>query len=178
MSRQVHRAAHERVWVNQAVGWTCTLAMGGPWWLFRRAHLMHHARTDTPEDPERYGHGTVWPLPLRWMTGNWSYYRLFPILPRREKAACVAAVAVIAGMVLYAPVAVGLAWILPMQVATGLFAINTVFLPHGRYRDVVMSTFPVITGFHDDHHARPAYPWHQYPALHTWRAERTLELAA
>lgn len=161
----IHHALHPRRWLNDLLGWIMTPLVGGPFWVYKRAHLAHHARSDQPDDPERwaYAHGPL--LPLCWITGNLSYYAILREAPRREWVASAALLLLAALGCWLWPRELLLGWVLPMQIATSTFAFATVFLPHGPWREFALSRVPLVTGYHLSHHARPAYPWHQYHSL-------------
>lgn len=161
----IHYAAHPNRRVNEIVGWVTTWLVGGPLWVYKRAHLAHHARSDQPDDPERWGYAHGLWLPFCWLTGNLSYYAILREAPRREWIA--------SALVLGSYVALGVAWprelllgwLLPMQIAAASFAFATVYLPHGPWRELALRHIPLVTGYHHAHHARPAHPWHQYHSL-------------
>ena len=68
----------------------------------------------------------------------------------------------ILSLVALCPQQVFWSWLVPMQIGVAWFAFTTVYLPHGRYAAWIMNHAPAITGFHDDHHKMPQYPWYQY----------------
>lgn len=162
----IHRAAHRNRRVNSAVGWVATWLFGAAFPVFKKGHLSHHARSEKPDDIERHAYRTTWQLPFRWVASNWMYYIVWPQLNRRERMQTVAVLAGYAALLVAAPVPVLLGWVIPMQLATAAFSFHTVWLPHGPLKAVALAWFPAATGYHADHHARPAYPWHQYRQLH------------
>ncbi len=168
----IHFAAHADVKTNTRVGWLASLACGVPFPMLANNHLRHHRLVDTAQDPERFCLGPAWQLLVRWPAMLGFYY--LDTWPRLQVRARVQAVVYLVSVVLLvtvAPVLLTL-WVLPLLLAATLFACFTVWLPHGPLGAFVMKVAPALTGFHDDHHARPAFPAHQYGALHRWHQSR------
>ena len=71
----VHEAVHDNLapgaprqrWINTLVGWLGALALGISWPLLMRGHVLHHAHTNTPEDPDIYVKGTLGQLMVKWL---------------------------------------------------------------------------------------------------------------
>lgn len=61
----VHEAIHDNLvpgnqklrWINPLVGWIGALALGYNWPSLMRSHVLHHAHTNTDEDPDIYVKG-------------------------------------------------------------------------------------------------------------------------
>lgn len=61
----VHEAIHDNLvpghprlrWLNPVVGWIGALALGYNWPSLMRSHVLHHAHTNTDEDPDIYVKG-------------------------------------------------------------------------------------------------------------------------
>lgn len=164
----IHSAAHGNHRLNSVVGWVASVACGVPFPMLMNNHLRHHRHVDTAADPERFCLGPAWQLPVRW-PGMLAFYYLdtFPRLSRRARTQSVVFLASLVIAVVLVPQLMTL-WVLPLIGAATVFACFTVWLPHGPLGDVVMSLAPGLSGYHDDHHARPAFPAHQYRALHQW----------
>jgi hypothetical protein len=58
------------------------------------------------------------------------------------------------------PLLVG--WLLPVGIAVIWFGFTTVYAPHSAHRRRLMRYFNFHSGYHDDHHRDPRYPFHQY----------------
>lgn len=164
----IHSAAHGDHRLNSVVGWMASVACGVPFPMLMNNHLRHHRHVDTAADPERFCVGPAWQLPMRW-PGMLAFYYLdtWPRLSRRAQTQSVVFLSSLVIAVAVVPQLVTL-WVLPLVGAATLFACFTVWLPHGPLGDVVMRLAPGLTGYHDDHHARPAFPAHQYRALNRW----------
>ena len=71
----VHRTAHRRRWVNDAMGWLPALMLTFTYPVFRICHLQHHAHTNDPElDPDHSvarRPGWLRPLWLLWTAVNY-----------------------------------------------------------------------------------------------------------
>lgn len=168
----IHFAAHADVKTNVRVGWLASLACGVPFPMLANNHLRHHRLVDTAQDPERFCLGPVWQLLVRWPAMLGFYY--LDTWPRLQRSARFQAIAYLASVVMLVTVAPALLvlWVLPLLFAATLFACFTVWLPHGPFGAFVMKVAPALTGFHDDHHARPAFPAHQYAELNRWNRSR------
>lgn len=172
----VHGAAHGDKRFNRWVGEAACTVQGVPWPIFRKAHLLHHGKTMKAGDPDLWCHHGSWQLPLRWATGNLNYYRVLPLLPRSAWVQGGVQLGVMVAAAVFAPRLFLLGWLVPAQAAIFVFAVFTAWLPHGVFGisvDVEPASTPsrgswalqLLTLFHEDHHRRPAYPFHQYPAL-------------
>ncbi len=164
----IHSAAYGNQRINSLVGWVASVACGVPFPMLMNNHLRHHRHVDTAADPERFCLGPAWQLPVRW-PGMLAFYYLdtWARLSRRARTQSVVFLSSLVIAVALVPQLVTL-WVLPLIGAATLFACFTVWLPHGPLGDVVMRLAPGLSGYHDDHHARPAFPAHQYRALHRW----------
>ena len=168
----IHFAAHADVKMNVRVGWLASLACGVPFPMLANNHLRHHRLVDTAQDPERFCLGPAWQLLVRWPAMLGFYYLdTWPRLQARARVQAVAYLVSVVVLVTAAPVLLVL-WVLPLLFAATLFACFTVWLPHGPLGAFVMKVAPGLTGFHDDHHARPAFPAHQYGQLNRWHRQQ------
>ena len=157
----VHRSAHQSLLVNNVVGWTSTALFALPFSLMRKAHLSHHRRAGQHDDIERFGYQKSWSLPLGVIFGNLFFYGYFPKCNFREKLTAVFTIALTAGSILVFGETVLLGWVLPMQLVIALGMFTNIYLPHGPFAKWIDSNIPFLTGFHEEHHAMPGYPWHQ-----------------
>jgi hypothetical protein len=123
--------------------------------------LSHHAREGKPDDIEQFAYRPGWKLPLGLLFGNWFYYSVWPKCSRRERSTAVAAVIASTALLLLWPRPMLLGWFVPMQLVVCFTMVTNIYLPHGRFANWVMTHIPFLTGYHEDHHALPSYPWHQ-----------------
>lgn len=157
----VHSTAHGNRWINKSVGWTSCLVLGIPFTVIRRAHLSHHARVSKHDDFERFAYVPSWILPVRWVFGNLCYYAIFTKCTLVERVMAGATLAGIGFLLLASPEVVFFGWLLPVQTTWLIFMVLTVYLPHGVFANWINEHIPFVTGFHEDHHRIPSYPWHQ-----------------
>ena len=54
-------------WVNSAVGWIGALGLGYNWPVLMRTHALHHAHTNTDDDPDIVVKGTFAALVMKWV---------------------------------------------------------------------------------------------------------------
>lgn len=74
----VHEAIHDNLvpghprlrWLNPVVGWIGALALGYNWPSLMRSHVLHHAHTNTAEDPDIYVKGGFGALLFKTLTLN------------------------------------------------------------------------------------------------------------
>jgi beta-carotene hydroxylase len=72
----VHEAVHGNIvardrryfWVNTFVGWIGAIGLGIGWPLLQRTHVLHHAHTNTDQDPDIEVKGTFARLIGKWLT--------------------------------------------------------------------------------------------------------------
>jgi fatty acid desaturase len=157
----LHGSAHDNPKLNRLVGWFGTAVFAIPYPVVRRAHLSHHARTGRPDDIERFAYRPGWTMPLRWAFGNLMYYTVLPKCSAQERTLAVGTLITVSGLLILWPAATAIGWLLPMQTAVFIFMFATIYLPHGRFAAWVNEVIPVVTGFHESHHAQPFFPWHQ-----------------
>jgi beta-carotene hydroxylase len=177
-------------WVHTAVGMACA----APLWMFyhhhRRSHFLHHAKANTPEDPDLYAMGSfarVFFVKIPWTLVNYfnpiQLYRecLRFRLSDRERRITMALFAVYA-MIATAIIAAGfgyqllLLWVVPWFVGNLLMLTAFGWAPHhdhsetGRYRDTRISLFPgadllyLYQNLHLVHHMLPSIPFYHYRA--------------
>jgi beta-carotene hydroxylase len=195
----VHEAVHSNIssrhkgwrWVDGLIGRIACV----PLWLFfthhKRAHMVHHARTNEDDDPDIYARGgflgwCLYRLPLT-LLGYFNplqlrrecrRFGLTPAQTRRTMASFAAYTAVPLALV-----ALGLGrellllWLLPWWI--GQFVMLTFFtwIPHydhhatGRYRNTRVSLWPggnfLLQGqnYHLIHHLIPSVPYYRYEAV-------------
>jgi fatty acid desaturase len=71
----VHESIHDNLapghprlrWLNAVVGWIGALGLGSNWPLLMRTHALHHAHTNTDEDPDIHVKGTLAQLLVKWL---------------------------------------------------------------------------------------------------------------
>lgn len=162
----IHSAAARDFRLNRALGWLASIGCGVPFVVLSSNHLRHHRHVGTASDPERFILGPAWQLPLRGPAMLLFYYvESWSVLNARARAQVVGfALAVVAAVAVFPQLLV--VWVAPLAFAAFLFATFTVWLPHGPLAGWVMRVAPALTGYHDDHHARPAVPALQYGELH------------
>jgi fatty acid desaturase len=195
----LHEAAHRSIararWVNEVVGRLAGVLLVAPFSAARLFHLEHHKHTNDPDaDPDHYsGRGARWALPLRWLTQDLHYYRLYvgrfrsrPISERIEVLATLGAF--VLAYVLLAARGYGrealLFWVLPARFAIGVLAFAFDWLPHRPHVitskvDRLRATharegivrYVVLFGqsMHLVHHLYPGVPFYQYGKV--WRAK-------
>ena len=157
----VHGSAHDSPWVNRLVGWFGTAVFAIPYPVVRRAHMSHHARPGRLDDIEQFAYRPGWTIPFRWAFGNIMYYAILPKCTAGERVLAVGTLITVGSLLLIWPGAIAIGWLLPMQTTAFIFMFSTIYLPHGRFAAWVNKVIPVVTGFHESHHAQPFYPWYQ-----------------
>jgi fatty acid desaturase len=194
----LHDAIHSAIvprrkgfrWINTAVGMACAAPI---WMVFhhhRKSHFVHHAKANTPEDPDLYAKGSfarVFFLQIPWTLLNyfnpvqlWRECRRFR-LPAGERALCMALFALYAAIALaavlggHAEAFVAL-WLIPWFVGNLVMLTTFGWAPHhdhsetGRYRDTRISLFPggdllyLGQNLHLIHHMLPSVPFYRYRA--------------
>ena len=73
----VHEAVHGNIvardrrlfWVNTLVGWIGAIGLGIGWPLLQRTHVLHHAHTNTDQDPDFDVKGSLARLIGKWLKG-------------------------------------------------------------------------------------------------------------
>lgn len=63
-------------WLHDVFGWIGALGLSSPYPLLRRSHLLHHAHTNTAEDPDLLVKG-----PFRALIVKWLMLSLFSLTP-------------------------------------------------------------------------------------------------
>lgn len=157
----VHRSAHYNLAINNWVGWISTGLFALPFPLMRRAHLSHHAHAGSNDDIEKFAYRSSWRLPFGVIFGNLFFYTHFRKCNSFEKQTAFLMALLIITLVAISPTTMLLGWVLPMQLVFGLGMFTNIYLPHGHFHKWVETHIPFITGFHEDHHAMPSFPWHQ-----------------
>ena len=157
----VHFSAHSVPQVNRWVGWIGSVLLGMTFPVIRRSHMQHHRAADHSHDTEAFVYRSALTLPLRLLVANLACYRSLVAATRREQAQGVFLLFTIAIALVLKPGLSLFAWIIPMQIAVGLFALNTVYLPHGPFARWLHLKLPSVTGFHWHHHCMPQLPWYQ-----------------
>jgi fatty acid desaturase len=169
----VHESVHDNLvpgfpklrWLNSVVGWEGALGLGYNWPSLMRSHVVHHARTNTDEDPDIWVKGGFAELILKALVGGIVQtlplfllrhlspldYKLQAAHLRGAETTQADAVTVGALLLLVASIVTGhfLAWLcllfIPTRVATVLLAVYFQWLPHHpfdqteRYRNTRIS---------------------------------------
>ena len=159
----VHGALNRDRRVSDAIAWVMGSITVLPVPLLRQAHLKHHERVGREDDPEFVVYGATLPALLLRLP-------LVPLYYLREvrHLGTAAALGVVLHFVAWAalvatfgaPLVVG--WLLPVGLAVVWFGFTTVYVPHSAHRKRLMPYFNFHSGYHDDHHRDPRYPFHQY----------------
>ncbi len=157
----LHSTAHPNRLANKVVGWIGTQMFAVPFPVVRRAHLSHHAKEGADDDIEQFAYNRGPTLPIRILFGNWMYYEYLPKCPKKDWVLAAATVMVTFFLFMFFPRQTFLGWFLPMQTGTCYIMVTTIWIPHGPYSKWWMDNMPFVTGFHEDHHAQPNYPFHQ-----------------
>ncbi len=169
----VHRVLVRHRGTNQLMGFLFGLMVGLPFPLLQKAHLHHHRRVGFEDDPE----AVVYRTPFRWL---WLRLPLVPVYYLRtlkqltflELFATALHLSIVAGVIaggLMSGIPVLQAWALPALGAVMWFGFTTVYVPHGPESQRWMKWFTAHSGWHDDHHADPRYPFAQYAQLRAFR---------
>jgi fatty acid desaturase len=177
-------------WINTAVGMACAAPIWMAFHHHRKSHFVHHAKANTPEDPDLYAKGSfarVFFFQIPWTLLNyfnpvllWRECQRFR-LPAGERALCMALFAVYAAIALaailggHAEAFVAL-WLIPWFVGNLVMLTTFGWAPHhdhsetGRYRDTRISLFPggdllyLGQNLHLIHHMLPSVPFYRYRA--------------
>ncbi len=157
----VHGSAHNNRLLNEMVGWVSTATFGLPFSIMRRAHLSHHVREGRPDDIEQFAYRPGCQLPFGLLFGNWLFYLILPKCNRADRAIAGTMITSTILLLLLCPRTLFLGWLVPMQLVVCFGMVTNIYLPHGRFARWFSQRTAFVTGFHDDHHAMPGYPWHQ-----------------
>ena len=169
----VHDAVHgvllRDARANQLAGFIMSLGIGLPFAVLQHTHLHHHRTVGTEHDPERVLYGaSPWGLPLLLPVVPALYARfLMRLHTRALLLTAVHCTAVGAALVFSGPHLV-IYWAIPAALATGWFGFTTVYVPHCQHRGVLMRYMCAHSGYHDDHHRDPRFPFSQYVPLRAW----------
>jgi fatty acid desaturase len=172
----VHESVHDNLvpgfpklrWLNNVVGWEGALGLGYNWPALMRGHVVHHARTNTHEDPDIWVKGGFAELILKALVGG--IVQTLPLFLLRylsppdynmqaahlrgteETQADAVTMAVL--LLLVASLVTGhfLDWLfllfIPTRIATVMLAVYFQWLPHHpfdhteRYRNTRISLWP------------------------------------
>ncbi|MBX3486260.1 fatty acid desaturase [Phenylobacterium sp.] len=154
----VHESVHGNVvarptslnWVNTVVGWIGSLGLGMGWPQLQRGHLLHHAHTNTDQDPDIGVKGTFAALLVKWIIGiplnMLPMFTLAIIMPKRwaylrktltpGELVAISAVGVAQIALLVAAVATGYfeqwlwLWLVPKAIASIILMTFFSWLPH------------------------------------------------
>lgn len=157
--------------IGELAGVLLALAVCLPFPLLRRAHMRHHAHLYRDTDPERVVYALspkallsgLLLIPARYLQ-NWH------LLRASERRTTLAALTTITALATILSARFGLgatlrAWLVPTALSIAWFGFMTVYAPHSAYRDKLMPYLTEHSGWHDDHHRAPQYPFNQYIEL-------------
>ncbi len=171
----VHGVLLRRRQLGDAGAWLLSLVIGLPFPLLKHAHLKHHRRVGHADDPEAAVYrASPFTLALR-----------LPIIPllylrslRDMRSGAVVLTAAHLTLVtttmgwLGAPGVLG--WGAPALLAIAWFGFTTVYVPHGPFARPLMAWLGAHSGWHDDHHRDPRFPFHQYAAVRAFHLDHDL----
>jgi fatty acid desaturase len=180
----VHRVLLRHQGANDALATVLAACAVLPFPLLRSAHLRHHQTVGRPSDPEAVIYDAA-PLRLllRLPLVPLYYLRELRYLSSGARLGIAAHCAAWMALAALGGEALALGWLLPVGVAMVWFGFTTVYVPHCANRRRLMRYFNFHSGYHDDHHRDPRYPFHQYFQLRlnglerlglapSWRYER------
>ena len=176
----VHGVLLRRRWASQGAAWILSLVICLPFPLLQAAHLKHHGRLGRDDDPEAIVYDVSLPLLLvRLPFIPFFYLRSLRGMGGAAIAFTFLHLATVATLML-AVDDVALGWALPVLLAITWFGFTTVYVPHGPLAARLMPWLRANSGWHDDHHRDPRYPFHQYAAVRAFHlvndAQRGLDV--
>ncbi len=195
----VHDASHSAVvprlkplrWVNALIGTVSAFPIFMFFYHHRKSHFIHHARTNEPEDPDKFAMGgflevffvkTPWSL-INQLNGVKLYQACKALnLSSFQRRSTMAQYALTVALLVGLPAAgYGWAlltlWLIPWFVGELLMEVAFGWFPHydnsetGRYRDTRISLFPggdilyLYQNLHLIHHMLPVVPFYRYRAV-------------
>lgn len=162
--------------LNQWASGVFGLLLWMPFPLLQRAHLEHHRRVGSPDDPEHIIYDAApWQLPWRLVLVPALYLRSMGELPRSKQIAVTAQLVASVGVLVVGGGALAAAWLIPLVLAVAWFGFTTVYVPHSRYADRLMPWLDWHSGWHVDHHFDVRYPYPQYVEIRLWRVAHGLQ---
>jgi beta-carotene hydroxylase len=185
LHESVHRLVHKNRVLNDILGWPTAMVFTVTQTTFRAVHLMHHSKTNDPEqDPDfAVGQGPWWQRPARVLSPLWEYrvkyYRNRLWRERWELAVQLAFDAALIGVIALCA-ATGhfgdllVLWLAPALISVAFLAYTFDYLPHKPYdsRERFLDTraYPsrvlnvVLLGqnYHLIHHAWNTIVWYRY----------------
>jgi beta-carotene hydroxylase len=195
----LHDASHSAIvprlkslrWVNTFIGTISAFPIFMYHYHHRKSHFVHHAKTNEPEDPDKFAMGSfpeVFFLKTPWtLINQLNGVKLFQgcrtlNLPSYQRRLTMLQYAVIV-VLLVGLVAAGWGWellalwLVPWFVGELLMEVAFGWFPHhdnsetGRYRDTRISLFPggdvlyLYQNLHLIHHMLPVVPFYRYRAV-------------
>jgi fatty acid desaturase len=195
----VHDASHSAVvprlkslrWVNVLIGTVSAFPIFMFFYHHRKSHFIHHAKTNEPEDPDKFAMGgflevffvkTPWAL-ISQLNGVKLYQACKALnLSSFQRRSTMAQYALTVALLVGLPAAgYGWAlltlWLIPWFVGELLMEVAFGWFPHydnsetGRYRDTRISLFPggdilyLYQNLHLIHHMLPVVPFYRYRAV-------------
>ena len=188
-----HRVAGRARWANELLLFGCGMVFLTDGLLFRRVHLLHHAHTHRPNDPDRFTSARSRLARLvRSMLIAVGYYTYAvrtlwrePVWRKRLIVAAVLPIVVTAFFAWLGRLDVFLLlWLLPTWLAEGLMGLLFSSLPHDHEQDQTRNlTLPPVVGWllgnghlHLAHHEFPRVPWYRLPRF--WREHASIGVAS
>jgi fatty acid desaturase len=175
-----HRVAGRSRWVNELLLYLCGLMFMTDGLLFRRVHLLHHAHTHRPNDPDRFTSAHHWSARLaRSATIALGYFAYAvrtmwrePAWRRRLFVALLLPVTIATTFALSGHLKVfAILWLAPLAVAETILGLLFSSLPHDHEHDRTRNLeLPTVIGWllgnghlHLAHHRYPRVPWFRLP---------------
>jgi fatty acid desaturase len=191
-----HRSLSQNVRINEYLGSICAFLISplAGIKVFRFIHMQHHRFTneDRVNDPDAWcGKGSIWTLPLRWMSLDLHYVVWYlgkwRTRPKKEHAELILTISTT--LVLFSLIiAKGwffwllTLWLIPSRISSTWLALAFDYLPHfphdtkGRdneYRATnlrlgfsgIMTPLFLSQNYHLIHHLYPRIPFYRYPRI-------------
>ncbi len=192
----IHEAVHNNIvprnrrlrWVNSFFGFAICLIFWMFYYPHKKAHIVHHNKCNTDEDPDIYARGafgvvTFWNIPLVVLSSfnPFTIYKectKYNLKPRERYITMLTFLgySLIAAGLVYAGYGLELLvlWFMPWFVGNSVMLIFFTWMPHHphfettRYRDTRCSIWPFANfltqgqHMHLIHHMMPWVPYYQY----------------
>ena len=195
----LHDASHSAVvprwkklrWLNTLIGMISAFPLFMYFYHHRKSHFVHHAKTNQPEDPDRFAMGGFWEVFLlktpsalvNQLNGLKLYHdckslNLSAFQRRATMLQYAATVALLVGLVASGNGQQLLTlWLIPWFIGELLMQVAFGWFPHydhsevGRYRNTRISLFPagdilyLYQNLHLIHHMLPSVPFYRYRSV-------------
>jgi beta-carotene hydroxylase len=193
----VHDGSHSAIaprskklrWLNVVIGTMAGFPIFMCFYAHRKSHFIHHAKTNTPGDPDTFLMGAFWEVVLvktPWSLVNqlngiklWQSCEMLNLTPQQRRTTMIQygiTVVLLVGLVAdgYGVELLTL-WLIPWFVGEHVMEVTFGWFPHydnsetGRYRNTRISLFPgadfLYVYQHLVHHMLPAVPFYRYRAV-------------